>query len=100
MRVLVYDTHSYDREFLERANAGRHQLEFTTAQLDSKTAALAEGADAVCLFVNDRADQATLERLADAGVRLIAQRSTGVNNIDLAAAARLGITAMRVSAYS
>jgi D-lactate dehydrogenase len=100
MRALVYDTHSYDQTFLNAANAGRHRLDYTTAQLDAQTAALAEGYDAVCLFVNDRADAATLERLAAGGVRMIAQRSTGFNNIDLAAAQALGITAMRVGYYS
>ncbi len=100
MRVLVYDAHSYDREFLEAANNGRHELHFTTAQLDPQTAMLARDFPAVCLFVNDDASAGTLERLAEGGTRLIAQRSTGFNNIDLAAAERLGIACMRVSAYS
>jgi D-lactate dehydrogenase len=100
MKVLVYDTHSYDRTFLDTANAGKHQLDYTTAQLDAQTAALAEGYDAVCLFVNDHAKGEALQRLGAGGVRLIVQRSTGYNNIDLAAAAKLGITAMRVSHYS
>lgn len=100
MRVLVYDTHSYDRTFLDQANQGRHQLEYTSAQLDPHTATLAQGFDAVCLFVNDRADAPAIERLASGGVRMIAQRSTGFNNIDLLAAQRHGITAMRVGYYS
>jgi D-lactate dehydrogenase len=100
MRVLVYDTHSYDRQFLEAANQGQHELQFTTAQLDERTAALAQGFEAACLFVNDDASAPVLERLAAGGTKLIAQRSTGFNNIDLAAAQRLGITAMRVSSYS
>ena len=100
MRVLVYDTHSYDQNFLNAANQGQHELEYTTAQLDHQTAALASGYEAVCLFVNDRATERVMERLAAGGVRMIAQRSTGFNNLDLAAAARLGITCMRVSRYS
>lgn len=100
MKVLVYDTHSYDRTFLDAANGGRHQLDYTTAQLDLQTAALAEGYDAVCLFVNDHASDEVLARLAAGGVRMIAQRSTGYNNIDLGAAAKHGITAMRVGYYS
>ena len=100
MRVLVYDTHSYDRTFLDAANDGRHELEFTAAQLDQHTAALAQGFDAVCLFVNDRADAQAISRFASAGVRCIVQRSTGFNNIDLDAAASHGITCMRVSEYS
>lgn len=100
MRVLVYDTHSYDKTFLDAANGGRHQLEYTTAQLDAQTAALAQSFDGVCLFVNDRADGQAMERLAAGGVRVIAQRSTGFNNLDLQAAARHGIICMRVGYYS
>jgi D-lactate dehydrogenase len=100
MRTLVFDTHSYDRVFLDAANAGRHVLEYTTAQLDAQTAALARGCDAVCLFVNDHADAATMAVLAAGGVRAIVQRSTGYNNLDLTAAARLGIACYRVRDYS
>lgn len=100
MDVLVYDAHSYDHTFLEAANQGQHKLTFTGAQLDLQTAALAQGYGAVCLFVNDQASADVLERLAAGGTKLIAQRSTGYNNIDLVAATRLGISAMRVSSYS
>jgi D-lactate dehydrogenase len=100
MRVLVYGTHSYDQSFLDAANQGQHELVFTAAQLDQHTAALANGYDAVCLFVNDTADATVMERLAAHGVRMIAQRSTGFNNLDLEAAAQHGITCMRVGYYS
>lgn len=98
--MLAYDVHSYDREFLEDANRGRHDLHFTSAQLDLQTAVLADNYPAVCLFVNDDGSAKTLERLAGGGTRLIALRSTGFNNIDLVAAQRLGIVCMRVGAYS
>ncbi len=100
MNILVYDTHSYDRKFLEAANHGQHSLSFTPAQLDLQTAALAQGFEAICCFVNDQASAPVLEKLAAAGVRLIALRCTGFNNVDLATAERLGITVMRVSNYS
>ena len=100
MDVLVYDAHSYDRTFLDAANQGRHRLTYTAAQLDLHTAALAQGFPAICCFVNDQATAEVIERLAANGVRLIAQRSTGYNNIDLAAAEQHGITALRVSYYS
>lgn len=100
LRVLVYDSHSYDRTFLDAANAGRHTLEHTAAQLDPHTAAMAAGFDAVCLFVNDHAGAAAMARFAAGGVRCIVQRSTGFNNIDLDAAAAHGITCMRVREYS
>jgi D-lactate dehydrogenase len=100
MRVLVYDTHSYDRQFLEAACGARHTLEFTAAQLDPHTAALAKGFDAVCLFVNDRATADVMATFAAGGVRCIVQRSTGFNNLDLVAAATHGIQCLRVGYYS
>lgn len=100
MRVFVFDAHSYDQEFLNGANAGRFELAFTQAQLDPQTAALAEGSEAICIFVNDHATAAVLEKLAAGGTRMIALRSTGFNNVDLEAAKRLGITVARVSGYS
>ncbi len=100
MNVLVYDSHSYDRQFLEAANRGRHTLDFTTSQLDAQTATLAQGHEAICIFVNDDGSAPVLEKLASLGVRAIALRSTGFNNVDLEAAKRVGITVMRVAYYS
>ncbi len=100
MKVLVYDTHSYDRTALEAANNGQHHIDYLSVQLDLQTAALAQGYDAVSLFVNDYASEDVLERLAANGVRMIAQRSTGFNNINLVAAHKHAITVMRVDAYS
>jgi D-lactate dehydrogenase len=100
VQVLVYDAHSYDREFLDAANKGRHTLSYTAAALDAQTAALAQGVPAICCFVNDDGSEAVLWQLAAGGTRLVALRSTGFNNVDLAAAGRLGVTVMRVSAYS
>lgn len=100
MKVLVYSTRPYDRAGLEAANHDQHELIFTSSSLDEHTVALAEGFPAVCLFVNDIASESVLARLAAGGTRLIVQRSTGYNNIDLAAAAKLGVTVMRVSFYS
>lgn len=100
MKTLVFDAHSYDQTFLNEANQGRHELVYTQAQLDSTTAVMAEGFEAVCLFVNDRADEKVIERLAAGGVRVIVQRSTGYNNIDLAAAKRHGMRVLRVTSYS
>ena len=101
MRVAVFSTKPYDRRFLEAANVeGRHDLTFVEAPLEAHSAALAEGADAVCAFVNDRLDSRCLEALAGMGVRLIALRSAGFNNVDLDRAGELGLTVARVPAYS
>ena len=101
MRVAVFSAKPYDRASLEEANGGaRHELRYLDAPLDAATAGLAEGAGAVCVFVHDRADAPALERLAGLGVRLVAIRAAGFNNVDLAAAAALGLTVARVPAYS
>jgi D-lactate dehydrogenase len=101
VRVHVFSAKPYDRRFFDSANAGgRHDLEYFETALNERTAALAGGADAVCTFVNDQVDAATLETLARHGVRAVALRCAGFNNVDLAAAGRLGVRVVRVPAYS
>jgi D-lactate dehydrogenase len=101
MRVAVFSQKPYDREFLQAANAShRHELEFFEVHLNPSTAPLAKGFPALCAFVNDRLDAPTLETLAANGTRLVALRCAGFNNVDLAAADRLGVTVARVPAYS
>lgn len=100
MHIVVFSTKPYDRTFLEEAGAGRHRLTFLEPRLSEETAPLASGTDAVCIFVNDIADAPTLEVLAAGGVKLVALRCAGFNNVDLAAARRLGIQVARVPAYS
>ncbi len=101
IETAVYDTKSYDRDYLSRApgteGIGWHFHEF---RLSAATAPAATGAQAVCLFVNDTADRACLEILAELGVRLLALRSAGYNNVDLAACRDLGLAVVRVPAYS
>ncbi|NMO18080.1 2-hydroxyacid dehydrogenase [Pyxidicoccus fallax] len=101
MRLAVFDTHRYDRDALEKANAGfGHALTFFEPRLTLQTARLADGFPAVCSFVNDRVDAATLEVLHAGGVRLVAARSAGYNHVDLETARRLGIRVTRVPEYS
>ncbi|MFN4293644.1 MAG: 2-hydroxyacid dehydrogenase [Thermoflexales bacterium] len=103
MKAIIFDAKKYDHETLRAANqasGARHELVFVESQLNEQTAALADGFRAVSIFVNDDASAAVLERLARGGVRLLALRSTGFNHVDLNAAARCGITVMRVAHYS
>ncbi|MEQ9667820.1 2-hydroxyacid dehydrogenase [Coleofasciculus sp. G2-EDA-02] len=101
MKVAVFNTKSYDRNFLETANANyNHDLVFFEPRLTQETTALAAGFPAVCVFINDQLDKITLRLLAEQGTKLIATRSAGFNHIDLNAAADLGITVVRVPAYS
>jgi D-lactate dehydrogenase len=100
VKVLVYSTRSYDQESLDSANHAKHQLHFTEARLDKRTAALAGVYPAVCCFVDDALDAAVLGELSQGKTKLIALRSTGFNNVDLAAAEKHGMTVMRVTRYS
>jgi D-lactate dehydrogenase len=101
MRLAFFSTHSYDREFFSRANAdGAHDIVFFEPRLTADTCALAAGYPAVCVFVNDHLDRAVLQQLAAAGIRLVALRSAGFNHVDLPTARQLGLTVVRVPAYS
>lgn len=99
--VAFYDTKPYDREHFERASgaAGVERV-YREFRLNRDTAASAQGAQAVCVFVNDRVDRACLEQLARLGVKLVALRCAGFNNVDLKAAKELGLAVTRVPAYS
>jgi len=98
--IAVFDAKPYDISYLKAACAGRHSLVFHEFRLLPETASLAKGAEVVCLFVNDRADRACLELLKAAGVRHLALRCAGFNNVDLVAAKELGLSVSRVPAYS
>jgi D-lactate dehydrogenase len=101
MRIAVFNTKPYDQRFLEAANATHgFELVFLEAHLSPRTALLAQGCEAVCTFVNDPLPAATLTVLHGLGVRLIALRCAGFNQVDLKAADRLGMTVARVPAYS
>lgn len=101
MRVAVFNTKPYDRDFLVTANYDHeHDLVFFDPQLDRHTAPLAKGYPAVCAFVNDELDATTLEILSHNGTRLIALRCAGFNQVDLKRADELGLIVVRVPAYS
>jgi D-lactate dehydrogenase len=99
--VYLYSARSYDRASFAQASE-ETDLRFTYLEdrLTPSSAALARGASAVCLFVNDDAGAESLERLAEVGVRHVALRSAGFNHVDLLAAQRLGLSVVRVPAYS
>jgi D-lactate dehydrogenase len=100
MHVAIFSTKSYDKTYLDSANAGCHQLSYLESRLDISTVATATGAEAVSIFVNDVADAKVLAALAGMRVKLIALRCAGFNNVDLEAAQLHGITVARVPEYS
>jgi D-lactate dehydrogenase len=101
MKTAVFSARRYDKTMLARANSqAGHELLFLSDRLTTATAPLADGCQAVCVFVNDAVDAAVIEILAQQGTRLIATRSTGFNHIDAAAAERHDIAVVRVTDYS
>lgn len=101
MRTLIYSSQTYDREsFLAAQVPADIELHFQPARLTLDTVALAEAYEVVCAFINDDLSAPVLEQLAAGGTRLIALRSAGFNHVDLAAARRLGLSVVRVPAYS
>ncbi|MGC9541290.1 2-hydroxyacid dehydrogenase [Streptomyces sp. UG1] len=104
MEIVAYgvlaDEEPLLREAFERAFGGRHELRSLSLFLDRDTAPTAAGREVVLSSVNDSLDAEVLRQLSEGGTRMIAQRATGYNNIDLAAAEKLGLTVARVSYYS
>ncbi|MBV7878663.1 2-hydroxyacid dehydrogenase [Yersinia pestis] len=101
MKLAVYSTKQYDRKYLELVNKDfGFELEFFDFLLTPKTAKMAEGCQAVCLFVNDDGCREILTELATIGVKILALRCAGFNNVDLEATKELGIQVVRVPAYS
>ena len=101
IKVALYDTKPYDREYFGKAaRADGVGFTFHEFRLEPSTAFSAAGADAVCVFVNDDVQRATLEELARVGVKMVALRCAGFNNVDLKAAKELGIAVSRVPNYS
>lgn len=105
MKTAVFSARPYDRRFLDEANRAASarpacELLYFEVALSADTAMLARGCEAVCVFVNDRLDAAALEALHGLGIGAVLLRCAGFNNVDLAAAARLGLFVARVPAYS
>lgn len=101
MKLAVYSTKQYDRKYLQQVNESfGFDVEFFEFLLTERTAKNAAGCDAVCLFVNDDGSRQVLEELAELGVKFIALRCAGFNNVDLDAAKELGMQVVRVPAYS
>ena len=84
MKIAFFDTREYDRPaFQELADEAGIEVNWFEARLDRHTAALAKGADAVCIFVNDTADAEVIDTLYELGVKMILLRCAGYNNVDI-----------------
>lgn len=101
MNIAFFSSQPYDRQFFTAHNERYHfNLQFFDVSLSIQTAGLANGFDAVCVFVNDKVNEETIAQLKNQGTRFIALRCAGFNNVDLVAAKEAGIHVCRVPAYS
>ena len=101
MNIAFFSTKKYDQDFFDSTNTDfNHQLTFFETGLNEHTASLTKDFNAVCVFVNDDLNAATINKLAKNGIQLIALRCAGFNNVDLKAAAEKNIKVVRVPAYS
>ena len=100
LKIAFFDTKSYDRESFDNESRGLgYEIHYYKDRLSVRTAQLAQGKDVVCVFVNDECDARVIDLLAAYGVKLIALRCAGFNNVDMAVA-KGRIPVVRVPAYS
>lgn len=99
MKIAFFSSKSYDKQYFEAQQSG-HELCFYETALNQNTAALGKGFDAVCAFVNDQLDAATLQILNQYNIKLVLLRCAGYNNVDIPSATKFGIKVYRVPAYS
>lgn len=101
MKVTFFSTKPYDKEFFDKVNQDfNFELEYFETHLGPHILNVIDHSDAVCAFVNDTLNAEVLESLSKKGVKYIALRCAGFNNVDLEAAKRLGMRVCRVPAYS
>ena len=100
-RIAIFDTKPYDRFFFEEENKKYgFDITYFEAKLRPRTVNVTTGFDAVCAFVNDELDAEVMEQLHKNGVKLVAMRCAGYNNVNLQAACKFGIPVVRVPQYS
>lgn len=99
-KIAFFDAKNYDISSFSKRNNDRYELIPIEASLNEKTVSAAEGSQVVCIFVNDKANETVIERLAGIGVKCIALRCAGFNNVDLETCRKHGISVVRVPAYS
>ncbi len=102
LRIILFDAKPYDQEFFNKINQDPrygYEIHYITGHLTEDTAALSAGFDCVCVFVNDDVSAPVINKLYQNGIRILALRSAGYNNVDLDATYRK-IHIVRVPAYS
>ncbi|HOJ36148.1 MAG TPA: 2-hydroxyacid dehydrogenase [Clostridiales bacterium] len=97
-RIAFFDTKPYDRTWFDALNT-KYEIDYFEIKLNERTAVLTKGFDGVIAFVNDEINEKAINTLVENGVKVIAMRCAGYNNVDIKAADKK-ITIVRVPAYS
>ena len=101
MKIAFFSYKSYDKEWFDRYVEGTDfKINYFRVKLEASTASYARGADVICAFVNDDLSKNVIDKLAELGIKMIALRCAGFNNVDLEAAKAHGIPVYRVPEYS
>lgn len=101
MKIAFFSTQLYDKTFFDLHNSGfGFTLDYYETTLNEKTVSLLGNVEAVCVFVNDEINRTVIQTLSQKGIKIIALRCAGFNNVDLEAAKEFDIKVVRVPAYS
>lgn len=101
MKIAIYSTKYYERKYLDLYNkVAKHQLTYFEIPLNTETVATVKDFDAVCIQLTDKLDTDVIHQLAKAGVKYIALRSAGYDNVDVETAAKHKMKVLRIPAYS
>lgn len=101
MKIAFFDSHKFENKYYTKnLNSQKHQITFFETRLTEKTAHLVNDFDVVCCFVNDKLNAHVIEKISKSGVKLLALRCAGFNNVDLVSAKKWGLKVVRVPEYS
>lgn len=100
MKSICYSTKEFERPFIEKANNGKHDITLATVALSATTTEMARGHEAIMIFAGDDASAPVIEKLHELGIKYIALRSAGYDNVNLEKAHALGLWVANVPAYS
>ena len=100
MKVAIYSTHKFEKQYLKNASQKKHKLVFIEEELTENNVNLAKSCDAISLFTSDNASAIVLNKLAKLGIKNIALRSVGYDHVDLKVAKALNMNVANVPAYS
>jgi D-lactate dehydrogenase len=101
MKIAIYSTKYYEREYLDFYNkTAKHQMTYFEIPLNTETVATVKDFEAVCIQLTDKLDTNVIHQIAKAGVKYIALRSAGYDNVDIETAAKHKMKVLRIPAYS